>query len=115
MIVWPRLVPDFENNDFVPPPVPEMHEALDAFEGFLRAPSLLPPLLRLRLIHCQFKAIHPFPDDNGRVGRLLNSLLLCAWDVLCASPVLTVRQVEAALEVQRQNTQIAQPVRDSGC
>lgn len=67
---------------FVPPPVPEMHEALDAFEKFLHTPSPLPPLVRLGLIHYQFEAIHPFLDGNGRIGRLLITFLLCAWDLL---------------------------------
>ena len=69
---------------FVPPPVDEMHAALDALEKFLHAPSDLPPLVRVGLIHYQFEAIHPFLDGNGRVGRLLTTLLLCAWDVLPA-------------------------------
>ncbi|HEC34495.1 MAG TPA: Fic family protein [Chloroflexi bacterium] len=67
---------------FVPPPVAEMHEALDAFERFLYAPSPLPPLVRLGLIHYQFEAIHPFLDGNGRIGRLLITLLLCAWRLM---------------------------------
>jgi Fic family protein len=67
---------------YVPPPVPEMLETLDAFERFLHAPSSLPPLARLGLIHYQFEAIHPFLDGNGRVGRLLVTLLLCAWNLL---------------------------------
>ena len=67
---------------FVPPPVPEMHEALDAFERFLHTPSSLPPLVRLGLIHYQFEAIHPFLDGNGRIGRLPTTLLLCAWALL---------------------------------
>lgn len=67
---------------YVPPPVPEMHEALDAFEKFIHAPSDLPPLLRLGLIHYQFEAIHPFLDGNGRIGRLLITLLMSAWDLL---------------------------------
>ena len=72
---------------FVPPPVSEMWEALDAFEKFLHAPSSLPPLIRIGLIHHQFEAIHPFLDGNGRVGRLLITLLLCTWDLL-PSPLL---------------------------
>jgi Fic family protein len=71
----------------VPPPVPEMIEALDAFEKYLHAPSDLPPLVRLALIHYQFEAIHPFVDGNGRIGRLLISLLLCEWELL-PSPLL---------------------------
>ncbi len=69
---------------FVPPPVPEMQESLHAFETFLHASPALPPLMRLGLIHYQFEAIHPFLDGNGRVGRLLITLLLCAWDLLPA-------------------------------
>jgi Fic family protein len=67
---------------FVPPPVPEMREALGALEAFLHAPSTLPPLIRLGLIHYDFEAIHPFLDGNGRMGRLLITLLLCGWELL---------------------------------
>ncbi len=69
---------------FVPPPVDKMWEALDALEKFMHMPHDLPPLLRVGLIHYQFEAIHPFLDGNGRVGRLLTTLLLCAWGVLPA-------------------------------
>lgn len=64
-----------------------MLEALDVFERFLHAPSSLPPLARMGLIHYQFEAIHPFLDGNGRVGRLLVTLLLCAWNLL-SEPLL---------------------------
>lgn len=67
---------------FVPPPVSEMHKALNEFERFLHAPSDLPALVQLALIHYQFEAIHPFMDGNGRVGRLLISLLLCERGLL---------------------------------
>lgn len=72
---------------FVPPPVPEMQQALDAFERFLHTPSPLPPLVQLALIHYQFEAIHPFLDGNGRIGRLLITLLLCQWGLL-SQPLL---------------------------
>jgi Fic family protein len=71
-----------ETAPYVPPPVEEMHLALDALEKFFHAPSDLPLLTRLGLIHYQFEAIHPFLDGNGRVGRLLISLLLCQWELL---------------------------------
>ncbi|MBI4505653.1 MAG: Fic family protein, partial [Chloroflexi bacterium] len=60
-----------------PPPVEEMHPALDAFERFLHEPLTLPLLVWLALVHYQFEAIHPFRDGNGRLGRLLIILLLC--------------------------------------
>jgi Fic family protein len=67
---------------YVPPPVPEMLEALDSLEKYFHVESELPPLLRLALIHYQFEAIHPFVDGNGRVGRLLTTLILCAEGLL---------------------------------
>lgn len=67
---------------FVPPPPEEMRDALDAFEKYLHRPSDLPPLIRLAVVHYQFEAIHPFLDGNGRVGRLLVSLLLHEWKLL---------------------------------
>lgn len=70
-----------------PPPGPELDGALDAFEKFLHAESPLPLLVRLALIHYQFEAIHPFFDGNGRVGRILVALLLCAQDRL-SQPLL---------------------------
>jgi Fic family protein len=67
---------------FVPPPVEEMHAALHALEQYLHAEDNLPPLIRLALIHYQFEAIHPFIDGNGRIGRLLLSLLSVHWNLL---------------------------------
>ena len=67
---------------YVPPVVDEMCQCLDQLERYLHADSNLPPLLRLALIHYQFEAVHPFLDGNGRVGRLLVSLLLQHWKLL---------------------------------
>ena len=67
---------------FVPPPVAEMTQALSDFEKYLHEPPVLPPLVRLALIHYQFEAIHPFLDGNGRIGRLLITLLLCVEGLL---------------------------------
>jgi Fic family protein len=72
-----------ENATYVPPPVPHMKDALDRFEKYLHeSRRSLPPLVRLSLIHYQFEAIHPFWDGNGRVGRLLITLLLCSEGLL---------------------------------
>ena len=67
---------------YVPPPPDEMKQALHDFEQYLHQPSDLTPLMRLALIHYQFEAIHPFLDGNGRMGRLLLTLLLCAEGLL---------------------------------
>jgi len=77
-----------ETARFVPPPVDEMHDGLKALEKFIHDEnSDLPPLIRLGLIHYQFEAIHPFLDGNGRVGRLLITFLLVAWELL-SQPLL---------------------------
>jgi Fic family protein len=76
-----------ESATIVPPPVDEMHQALDALEKFIHAPSDIPQLTRAGLIHYQFEAIHPFLDGNGRVGRLLVILLLIEWG-LVSQPLL---------------------------
>ncbi len=62
---------------FVPPPVPEMHAALDEWEKFLHNAKDIPLLVQCALMHYQFEAIHPFVDGNGRVGRLLITFFLC--------------------------------------
>jgi Fic family protein len=67
---------------YVPPPPDEMIAALGVFEAYLHAKSDLPTLVRLAIIHYQFEAIHPFLDGNGRIGRLLITLLLTIEGVL---------------------------------
>ena len=66
------------NASFVPPPPSRLMECLDPFEKFLHDErGSLPLLVKLGLIHVQFESIHPFLDGNGRLGRLLITLLLC--------------------------------------
>jgi Fic family protein len=85
--------------EYVPPPVAEMHAALDLFEKYLYADDGYPPLVRLAFIHYQFEAIHPFLDGNGRIGRLLISLLLVNWDLLS----LPLLYLSAYFEPHRQD------------
>ncbi len=66
------------NARYVPPPDKVM-ECLGALEKFLHDdPVQTPTLIKAALAHVQFESIHPFLDGNGRVGRLLITLLLCA-------------------------------------
>ncbi len=71
---------------YVPPPPEELMDCLGAWELFLYDETL-PPLVHAAVTHSQFEAIHPFLDGNGRVGRLLITLLLVQRDVL-PSPLL---------------------------
>jgi Fic family protein len=71
---------------FVPPPPDRLIDCLGAWETFLHDENL-PPLVHTALAHSQFEAIHPFLDGNGRVGRLLITLLLVERQVL-PSPLL---------------------------
>ena len=67
------------NAHFVPPPPHEVGPALSHLERFIHdQPGRTPALLKAALAHAQFETIHPFLDGNGRVGRLLVTLLLCA-------------------------------------
>ena len=71
------------NAHFVPPPHTEVPDCMAALERFLNEDNeSMPPLLRAGLAHVQFETIHPFLDGNGRVGRILITLLLCAEGVL---------------------------------
>ena len=71
------------NAVFVPPPVEELMRCLGDLERFLHdQPEQTSPLVKAALAHVQFETIHPFLDGNGRVGRLLITLLLCADGVL---------------------------------
>jgi Fic family protein len=71
-----------EDATFVPPPVPQMKDALHDFELFLHSDEELPVLVHVGIAHAQFETIHPFMDGNGRVGRLLVTFLLMHRGVL---------------------------------
>ncbi len=70
------------NADFVPPPPNRLGELLSEFEHAIHDASDLPPLVRIGLLHVQFETLHPYLDGNGRLGRLLITLLLRHWGLL---------------------------------
>ncbi|MYB77147.1 MAG: Fic family protein, partial [Chloroflexi bacterium] len=67
---------------YIPPPAGQVRDLLQDWEEFVNLDSVLPPLVQCALMHYQFEAIHPYVDVNGRLGRLLVILFLCAKDVL---------------------------------
>ena len=65
---------------YIPPPANHLQPCLDAFEGGLNQQNpKYDPLVCCYLLHYQFEAIHPFLDGNGRIGRVLMSLLIYKW------------------------------------
>ena len=69
------------NAVFVPPPPDLVLECMGQLEKFLHEKNI-PPLLLAALAHVQFETIHPFLDGNGRIGRLLITLLFCEKKLL---------------------------------
>ncbi|HED12518.1 MAG TPA: Fic family protein [Gammaproteobacteria bacterium] len=71
------------NAVFVPPPPERLMDCLGPFEHFLHdEPEPTPSLIKAAFAHVQFETIHPFLDGNGRLGRMLITLLLCHDKVL---------------------------------
>lgn len=71
------------NAVYVPPPAENVIDCMGKLELFLHnQPEATPTLLKAALSHMQFESIHPFLDGNGRLGRLLMTLLLCENEVL---------------------------------
>ncbi len=68
---------------FVPPPPENVQECMGKLELFLHdQPEKTSALVKTALAHVQFETIHPFLDGNGRLGRLIITLLLCSEKVL---------------------------------
>jgi len=68
------------NAAFVPPPPQDVDSCMGDLERFLHSDTLA--LVKAALAHVQFETIHPFLDGNGRIGRILITLLLCHDGVL---------------------------------
>jgi Fic family protein len=84
---------DVSKSRFNPPP-PSVHlDCMRDLEQFINLPEMsgLPPLVFIALIHYQFETIHPFPDGNGRVGRILIPLILRARNLM-DQPLLYMSQ-----------------------
>ena len=72
------------NAAFVPAPPEQLAALLADLEKYIHSKNGLPPLVRIGLAHVQFETVHPYLDGNGRIGRLLITLLLEHWKLLSA-------------------------------
>ena len=76
------------NALYVPPPHTEVQDCMANLEKFMHAKNDgISMLIRAGMAHVQFETIHPFLDGNGRVGRLLITLMLCEAKIL-SEPLL---------------------------
>ena len=78
-----------KNARYIPPNPKDMQAAMSDLERYMNSESNTDPLIQASLIHYQFETIHPFPDGNGRVGRLLITLFLMEKGVL-STPALYI-------------------------
>lgn len=68
---------------FVPPNIEDLSNTLQDLERFINEPQVeMDPIVRAALVHYQFETAHPFLDGNGRLGRLLITLMLINDGVL---------------------------------
>jgi Fic family protein len=70
-----------------------LNRLLSNWERYLYDDSEIDPLVRMAVLHYQFEAIHPFPDGNGRTGRILNILMLIEAGLLDAPTLYLSRHI----------------------
>ncbi len=99
---------------FTPPQHPDtVMSLMDNFEQFVNGKDGLPndPLLRMIVMHHQFETVHPFPDGNGRTGRILNILYLVMTGLLDLPILYMSRFITSTKQTYYE---LLQKVRDTG-
>ena len=64
------------NSTYNPPPYRHVQPLMEEVVSFINGASEVPDLIRCAIAHYQFEAIHPFHDGNGRIGRIIVSIML---------------------------------------
>ncbi|MEQ9505377.1 MAG: Fic family protein [Hyphomonas sp.] len=99
---------------YVPPQsAAEINAHMKSLEAFINMDDdgTLDPLIRMAIIHHQFESIHPFPDGNGRIGRILNVLYLTRTGLLDIPILYLSRYITAT---KSDYYRLLQAVRDEG-
>jgi Fic family protein len=98
---------------YVPPRPEEIEHLMAALEHFINddEASHLDPLIKMAILHHQFESIHPFPDGNGRIGRILNVLYLTRTGLLEIPILYLSRHIT---RTKNDYYRLLQAVRDSG-
>jgi Fic family protein len=84
---------------FIPPPPTKVKDCLNDLELYIHTENNIDPLIAAFMVHYQFETIHPFMDGNGRVGRLLLSLMIFQ-NCNLKSPWLYLVDIEKASNIQ---------------
>ncbi len=84
-----QMANKIEKASFVPPPYEYVSSLMEQLEIYMNSDNKIPFLIRLALIHYQFETIHPFEDGNGRIGRLITTLLLCKKNIISKPLIYT--------------------------
>lgn len=97
---------------YVPPQNPrEVADHMSELEKYINSEETLDPLIRMAIIHHQFESIHPFPDGNGRIGRMLNVLFLTKEGLLNIPVLYMSRGIN---RTKSEYYRLLQAVRDEG-
>lgn len=84
-----------QDADYVPPHPDEIQQLMSNFDEFIQSDKkTLNPLVRVAMAHLQFLNIHPFADYNGRIVRLMTSLMLCSEGMTLSPAVFVGRYIE---------------------
>lgn len=91
----------------------EIVRSMSALENFINTEdrSGLDPLIRMAIIHHQFESIHPFPDGNGRIGRILSVLYITSTGLLDIPILYLSRHIT---QTKNEYYHLLQGVRDHG-